>query len=95
MGDDCPRNAVALVHLGDPARLAELVVALPFGFAMHRRQHVVPGGVAPVVVRQIVAADRAVVAHEEIVPVTAQTRVHVPADLPQVMMRVDQGHRVG
>jgi hypothetical protein len=96
MRDDRARKPVLLVDLADPAALADLVGPVPFGFAMHRRQHVVIRGVAAIILGQVVLPERRVVAHEEVLLLaTAQPRVPAHAQIPQVMVRVDQGHGVG
>ena len=63
---------------------------------MHRRQHIVAGGVAQIVRRQIVAAQPGIVAHEEVMTRFAdQIGMLSLAQIPQMMVRVDQGHRIG
>src|ERR1700687_5538333 len=96
MRDDRAGKAIPLMDAGDPTGLADLVGAVPFSFAMHRRQHIVAGGVAPVILGQIVAPDRAVVAHEKIMARLAdEVRMLLLRQVPQMMVRIDQGDRVG
>ncbi len=63
--DDRAGEAVHCVDLADPAGLADLVGAVPFGLAMDGGQHIVGGGVAPVIRRQVVPLERPVIAHKE------------------------------
>jgi len=95
MRHDRTGKAALLVNCVNPTCFAELVGAVPFGLAMHRRQHIVAGGIMPVIVRQVVAAQRTVVAHEKIMPLFAdQIRVLLLRQVPQMMMRIDQRHRL-
>jgi hypothetical protein len=64
---------------------------------VHRLHDVVAGGVAPVVLRQVVALEARVIAEEELVRLgVLQPRVNQrPArEVPQVVVRVDDGQRV-
>jgi Arc/MetJ family transcription regulator len=63
---------------------------------MHGRQHIVARRVPPVILGQIVAVQRGVVAHEEIIARPADPVGMLPlAQIPQMMMRIDQADRVG
>src|SRR6478609_8430197 len=55
MGDDGVRKSVSRIDGRNPARLADLIGAVPFRLAMHGGQHIVGGGVLQVVGRKIVA----------------------------------------
>ncbi len=95
MRDNRAGKAVAIMDIGDPARLADLVGAVPFGLAMHGRQHIVAGRIAPVILGQVVASERAVVAHEEIMARRGdEVRVFPLRQVPQMMVRIDQRDRV-
>jgi hypothetical protein len=94
--DDAARETVAAMNLADPAGLADLVGAVPLRFAMHRRQDVVAGRIAAVVLGQVVPAQRGVVPHEEIAARLAyQVRMLPLRQIPQVMVRIDQRDRIG
>src|SRR5205085_6190643 len=95
MRDDGAGKAVLRVDLAEPAGFAELVGAIPFGLAMHGRQDVMAGSIAPVIRRQIILLERSVVAHEErLVLGAAQPGVLAEPQIPQMMMRVDQRDRL-
>ena len=90
------RHAVACVDLGQPRRLADLVAAVPFRLAMDGLEHVVGCGVAAVVVGQVVALDRVVVAEEEMrLRPVPEPGIVVALQVPEMVMRIDQRHRRG
>ena len=79
-----------------PLRFADLVVAVPFGFAVHRGQHVVPARVAAIVVGQVVALQPRVVAQEEVrLGPVRQPGIVVALKVPQMVVGVDQRDGAG
>jgi hypothetical protein len=81
-----------MVQARDPAGFAHLIVAGPFRFTMHRGQHAVLRTVLAVIVGQVIALERIVVAHEKMrLWLTLQPGIVVGLQIPQMVMRVNQG----
>ncbi len=89
-GDDAVREAFRGDHLGEPAALADRVARVPLGLDEDRLDDVMPGSVAEVVGRHVVAPERAVVAIAERDRLgIAQPRQIVAREIPEVLVRID------
>lgn len=73
-----------------------LVGAIPLGLAMRSRQHIVAARVTRIVLRQVIAPPRRIIAQEEFF-LFARTQPGMPVlpQIPKMMMRIDQGYGIG
>ena len=95
MADDGARQAVGGGEFVDPSRFGNGIGSVPLGFHIDGADDVEAGRVAPVVVRHVVAADRGVIAVAERNPRQVAQPGQVVAQVPEVLVGVDQFHRVG
>ena len=90
MRDVALGDGAGLVEGFEPARLADAILRRPARFDMHGRDDVLPGGIAAIVGRQIVAAERREIA-ETTRPIRARGEpgMAAEAEVPQVMVGID------
>ncbi|MCY1293800.1 hypothetical protein D9M70_430710 [compost metagenome] len=87
-------EAVACVLLMHPAGLHHLIAAVVFGLAMHGGQNSMRSAVSKIVLGQVIAPQRAVVAQEEVhIAGLLQPGITMTVQVPEMMVGVDQGDR--
>src|SRR5262245_1436480 len=92
MTDASARQAEFPMDAIDPAGLADRIGAIPFRFDMHGLYDAVSRRVAAIIGRQVVALDRRIIAvAERDGNRIAKPGVIIPAEIPEMLMRVDDG----
>jgi len=92
VSDAGARQAECSMDLLDPVRLAHRIGAIPFGLDVDGLDNAVPRHVAAIIGRQVVAPDRRIIAvTERNGHRIAKPGVIIPAEIPEVLMRIDDG----
>ena len=90
LGDANAGQALGGIQVGQPIGFGHRAGRVELGLDMYGGDDVVQGGIGPEIRRQIVAADRAVVAvAERDRPRVAEPRVVVMVEVPEMLVRID------
>ena len=93
MTDAGARQAIVAGHRLDPARFRHRIGAIPFGFHVHGLGDAEAGAVATVIVRQVVALERRIIAvakwdRDRI----AEPGIIIAVEVPEVLVGIDNGN---
>jgi len=92
MADTRTRQAEFPVDFFDPARLAQRIGAIPFGFDVEGLDDAVARTVAAIIGGQVIAPDRRIIAiAERNGDRIAQPGVIIPVEIPEMLVRVNDG----
>ena len=88
------RQTLARGPFVDPARFADRLARIPLGFDVDRLDYIKPRCVAVIIGQEIGASDRCIVAVAEGAKRRdREPRMCVEAEVPEVMVRIDNGQR--